>query len=447
MSFPRYPRYKASGVEWLGDVPEHWEVTHLKRTVDPKRQITYGIVQAGPHIPDGVPYIRPADMTDEHGVLAADDVMRTSPEIASAYSRSLIRPGDLVCSIGPSFGKVMVTPQWLDGANLTQGTARIAFKPLHDARYYFWTLRSPFSVAQWESSVGGATFRALNLGPLAETIVSVPPLPEQTAIAEFLDRETGKIDTLVAEQQRLIELLKEKRQAVISHAVTKGLNPNSRLKPSGIEWLGDVPEHWEVTRIKRLAAAISKGTTPTTVGAEFTPMGIRFLKAENITEAGVVEQPEFFISAETHAVLSRSSLHSGDVLVVIAGATTGKSAILQEEFLPANTNQAVAFVRPKNKDFSTYINFWLGTDLVRNLVLLTSVQSAQPNLSMEDLGNIPIPLPPLSERNQILTSLAAFTSQFDTLTAEARRAIDLLQERRTALISAAVTGEIDVRQT
>jgi type I restriction enzyme S subunit len=274
----------------------------------------------------------------------------------------------------------------------------------------------------------------------------IPPLPEQHAIASFLDRETAKIDALIAEQQRLIELLAEKRQTVISRAVTKGLNPNARMKDSGVEWLGQVPEHWEVKRIKRLASVISKGTTPSTVGAEFTIAGIRFLKAENITEAGVVEQPEFYISEEAHAILSRGSLDDGDVLVVIAGATTGKSAVLSKHFLPANTNQAVCYIRPKDKRFSPYISQWLGTRLVRNTILLAAVQSAQPNLSMEDLGNIPIPVPPLAELKEILFFLDYETTKLDTLTAEANRAIELLQERRSALISAAVTGQIDVRK-
>jgi len=169
------------------------------------------------------------------------------------------------------------------------------------------------------------------------------------------------------------------------------------------------------------------------------------LKAENVTEMAVTGDPEFFISSEAHAVLSRSSLQVGDVLVVIAGATTGKSAVLGNDLLPANTNQAVSFIRPKDIRYSPFISGWLSTTSVRRFVALNSVQSAQPNLSMEDLGNIPIPLPPWEELSEIMANLHAETAKIDILTAEAQRAIDLLQERRTALISAAVTGQIDVR--
>ena len=206
-----------------------------------------------------------------------------------------------------------------------------------------------------------------------------------------------------------------------------------------------MPAHWEVRRIKNIAERISKGTTPTTIGAEFTDVGVRFLKAENVTEIAVLGEPEFYISLEAHALLSRSSLEAGDVLVVIAGATTGKSSVLGSDLLPANTNQAVSFIRPKDIRYSMYISSWLNTASVRRFVALNSVQSAQPNLSMEDLGNIPIPLPPGDELSKIMTHLHVETAKIDTLTAEAQRAIDLLQERRTALISAAVTGQIDVR--
>jgi type I restriction enzyme S subunit len=286
----------------------------------------------------------------------------------------------------------------------------------------------------------------LNAGKVRSLPLLLPSLTEQTAIAEFLDRETAKIDGLVAEQRRLIALLKEKRQAVISHAVTKGLHPNAPTKPSGIPWLGDVPAHWEVKSIKRICSVISKGTTPTTIGEEFQSEGIRFIKAENITEAGVLSDPEFFISEDAHARLARGALKAKDVLVVIAGATTGKSAVLKEKLLPANTNQAVSYIRLNEPRVSNFLNLWIGTACVQKLISLNSVQAAQPNLSMEDLGNLPMLVPPISEIEHIEAYLDTELARFDALIAEAERAIELLQERRTALISAAVTGQIDVRQ-
>ena len=254
--YAAYLEYKDSGIEVIGNVPKDWVVGRLKQIVDQNRQITYGIVQAGPNKKNGVPYIRPADMTEEGGVKSYEDLLQTSPEIASGYERSKIKPGDIICSIGPSFGKLMITPEKLDGANLTQGTARVAISSTYNARYFFWALRSTSSFQQWESSVGGATFRALNLAPLADTFVVVPTGEEQQKIANFLDHETIKIDTLIEKQQQLIKLLKEKRQAVISHAVTKGLNPNAPMRDSSVEWLGEVPEHWVSCALKNYSRII-----------------------------------------------------------------------------------------------------------------------------------------------------------------------------------------------
>jgi len=311
------------------------------------------------------------------------------------------------------------------------------------SRYLFWWLSSNYQNIR--NMAGGDLRDGLNLELIGNIAALMPTEAEQTQIARFLDHETARIDALIEEQQRLIELLKEKRQAVISHAVTKGLDPTVPMKDSGVEWLGEVPAHWVVRRIKHLTEVISKGTTPTTIGEDFQDEGIRFLKAENIFGGRVLADPEFFISERAHAALARSALAENDVLVVIAGATTGKSAVLSGDLLPANTNQAVSFIRLRDTRLSEFIQCWLSTDAVQRSISLNSVQSAQPNLSMEDLGEIPVPLPPLDEIDLITDQMATQISIFDGLISEAVNASGLLQERRSALISAAVTGKIDVR--
>jgi type I restriction enzyme S subunit len=443
MSFPRYPKYKSSGVEWLGEVPEHWEVSRLKAIVE--ESLKYGANESAELDDPTLPrFVRITDIGDDGGL--REDTFKSLPvEIAEPY---LLKEGDvLLARSGATVGKSFIYSKQWGTACFAGYLIRARLKQvccIPKWLYYFCQTDS-----YWGYVLGSqiqATIQNVSAEKYSGLRLPLPSPSEQTRIVEFLDRETGKIDELVAEQQRLMELLKEKRQAVISHAVTKGLNPRAPMKPSGIEWLGDVPEHWEVTRIKKLASMISKGTTPTTVGAEFTDDGVRFLKAENVTETGVSAEPAFFISQESHNLLSRSSLDHGDVLVVIAGATTGKSAVLGADLLPANTNQAVSFIRPRDRRFSEHIHLWLGTTMVRNLITLNSVQSAQPNLSMEDLGNLPLPIPPSEELEAIRSYLTKETSKLDALAAEAQKAIDLLQERRTALISAAVTGQIDVRK-
>ncbi len=430
----RYPAYRDSGVEWLGEVPEGWVVSKLSRAIDPRRQITYGIVQAGPHCEGGIPYIRPTDMTDESGVLDESTLMLTSPEIVAAYSRSEVRAGDLVCSIGPSFGKVMVVPESLSGANLTQGTARLAVTLANNhPRFVFWFLRSAIAVNQWESSIGGATFRSLNLEPLAATRLAIPPLPEQTAIAAFLDQETAKIDALVAEQRRLIDLLREKRQAVISHAVTKGLNPNTTLKPSGVEWLGDVPEGWGFKRLS-LVCSFEQGKAHEPYfdeDGDFICVTARFVSTSgekfkrcsaNLTPAAV-----------------------GDILMVMSDLPNGRAlarAFLVDRPNVYAVNQRVCRITTSRDGDARYFAYQLN----RHTSLLSEDDGFnQTHLSNASFTKLMLVVPPADEQKRIADYLDAKTSSFDTLTATAESAIALLQERRAALISAAVTGKIDVR--
>ena len=313
--------------------------------------------------------------------------------------------------------------------------------------YFKYLLKSgPYIAALQASTDSLRDGKSISYEQFGAIPLPYPAPDEQRSIATFLDHETAKIDALIEKQQRLIELLKEKRQAVISHAVTKGLNPNASMKDSGVEWLGKVPSHWAVKRIKQMSSLISKGTTPNTVGEDLADEGVRFLKAENIGKSiAVQQQPEFFISDEVNRKIARSQLQENDVLVIIAGATTGMASILDKAFLPANTNQAVSFIRPVKVASSKLIVRWLSTEFCQRIIWMGAVQAAQPNLSMEDLGNIPIVVPPDDELGEIVEKIDAQSARLDALISKATLAIEMMQERRTALISAAVTGKIDVR--
>lgn len=436
-----YESYRESCIVWLGDVPSHWSVQKLKHFVDDAFPITYGIVQAGPHILDGIPYIRPTDMSDEAGVLSPDELMRTSAQIAEEYSRSKVSTGNLIVSIGPSFGKAMVAPAALDGCNLTQGTARVAVSSNHVPKFVFWALRCSTSFAQWESSVGGATFRALNLKPLAETILPAPPLSEQAAIAAFLDRETAKIDALVEVQKRLIELLKEKRQAVISHAVTKGLDPNAPMKDSGIEWLGKVPSHWNVKRLKHLGSfKAGSGFPHEEQGIEGEALD--FHKVNALAQAdddGFLEPSDNTISFDTARRLGAFVFPEGAIVFAKIGAALllGRVRRLQREACLDN-NLMGFLVEDGNPNFVRHMMTLIRFDYIAN-------PGTVPSLNEPQIANVQIALPPEADQAEIAQYLDDTTARFDTLISEANAGISLLQERRSALISAAVTGKIDVR--
>jgi type I restriction enzyme S subunit len=209
---------KDSGVEWLGEVPEHWEILELKRLKKEGSSITYGIVQAGPHIDDGVPYIRTSDMAGDRLIL--ETCQRTSIEIDESYSRSKVEAGDLVIAIRATVGKVLEVPIELHGANLTQGTAKFCHGTRVDARFIKASFEANYCQSQIMSSAKGATFLEITLDALRRLKIAIPPLDEQEAVVEFLAGATSRLGDLLLAAQQTITLLQERRSALISAAVT-----------------------------------------------------------------------------------------------------------------------------------------------------------------------------------------------------------------------------------
>lgn len=422
MSFPRYPKYKASGVEWLGHVPEGWEVKRLKHNARLLTQKT----DRRDH-PVGLENIEgwsgrflPTETAFEGEGIAFDagDILfgKLRPYLAKAY---------LAKASGEAVGDFHVIRPGvgMEGRFVQYQILNREFIAIVDGS----TFGSKMPRASWEF-VGGMK-------------VTRPPLPEQTAIAEFLDRETGKIDELVAEQRRLIELLREKRQAVISHAVTKGLNPHAPMKPSGIEWLGEVPEHWGVWKLTHAFEKIGSGTTPKTDNRGYYDDGTHpWVNTGDLNDGDLTdcEKKITDLALSDHTTLR--IYPAGSVVIAMYGATIGKLAILK---FPASVNQACCVFSGKLTIEYKFLFFWLLA--YRPQIISLASGGGQPNVNQDILRGLRVACPALAEQITIIKFLEAETAKFDTLTAEAQRAIDLLQERRTALISAAVTGQIDVR--
>jgi type I restriction enzyme S subunit len=263
----------------------------------------------------------------------------------------------------------------------------------------------------------------------------------------FLDWANGRLERAIRAKRKVIALLGEQKQAIIHRAVTRGLDPSVPLKPSGIPWLGDIPQHWEAPRVKQCARKISKGTTPSTEGREILESGpVRFLKAENISTGRITDKPLCFIDEETNRMIRRSQLAEDDILFVIAGATLGKTAVVPVEVLPANTNQAVAFIRPNSRVVPSFLELWLQSPRIKERIWLNAVQSAQPNLSMADLGNFVTPVPTCNEQERILGFLKSATKPMSEAISRLEREIELLREYRTRLVADVVTGKLDVRE-
>jgi type I restriction enzyme, S subunit len=259
-------------------------------------------------------------------------------------------------------------------------------------------------------------------------------------IANFLDRETAKIDALIAEQQRLIELLQEKRQVVISHAVTKGLNPNAPMKESGVEWLGEVPEHWEVGQLRRFAKSVKTGRTPDESDFMEQESGIPWFTPGSFNESTLALEASKHVSVESLNE-GRASLFPGNaVLVVGIGATLGKVGVPSEE---CSGNQQINAIEPSEKLEQGFLALFLTA--AQEQMKISSNASTLGIMNQQKTKELVVSRPPLAEQSQVIDYLDKIIAGIIDMSRQARRVIELLQERRSALISAAVTGQIDVR--
>jgi type I restriction enzyme S subunit len=428
MSYPRYLKYKASGVEWLGEVPGGWSVKPLcalfrrvKRTDRADEQLLSVYRDLGV-VPKA----------------SRDDNFNKPSEDLSQYQ--LVEPGDLVINKMKAWqGSVAIS----DCRGIVS-PAYFTYITTHRecGRYLHYLMRSLPYIACYQTISKGIRINQWDLEPEAHrrTPLLLPPLAEQRAIAAFLDRETKKIDGLVAEQERLIELLKEKRQAVISHAVTKGLDPAAPMKPSGVEWLGDVPAHWEVKRMKTLGAVrYGIGEPP-----KYRDEGTALIRATNVHAGRVNASGMVFVNPADIPTQRIVWLRPGDIIVVRSGAYTGDSAIIPHEYdgAIAGFDMVLRCASDVQPNFVQY--GLLGASLLAQLEL-ASTRAAQPHLNAEELGSCLLVLPPGVEQRAIAACLDRETKKVDDLVAQAESAMALLTERRSALISAAVTGQIDVR--
>ncbi|SIS38282.1 restriction endonuclease subunit S [Insolitispirillum peregrinum] len=442
MTFPRYADYKDSGVEWLGEVPAHWGVVSLKRDI---AFLTSGSRGWAEHYSDdGVLFLRIGNLTRDSITLDLSDIQRVNLPDGAEGERTRVVAGDVLFSITAYLGSVAVAPKGLEEAYVSQ---HVALVRLHQRKFIpawvgYVTL-SNIGISYLETRGYGGTKVQLSLDDVANLIVTTPPLPEQTAIAAFLDHETGKIDALVAEQEKLIALLKEKRQAVISHAVTKGLDPSVPLKDSGIEWLGEVPEHWEISRMKHLCSHVVDclHTTPTYDGELEYPA----IRTADVDRGILLLDQARLVSREIYEErIQRLCPMAGDILYSREGERFGMAALVPED-VNLCLGQRMMMFRTNERAHPAFMMWLLNSDAVYQQVLEKVGGSTSPHVNISDIINFHVPLPPKDEQSRIAERIAIIATSVDTLTAEAERAIALLKERRSALISAAVTGKIDVR--
>jgi type I restriction enzyme S subunit len=427
-----YPAYRDSGVEWMGEIPAHWEVKRLRRVF----QVFNGSTPSSgePAFWEGeIPWVTPEDLGD----LNDRTITSTKRSITEAGYHScgtiLVQAGSLVLSTRAPIGHVA-----LAGINLctNQGCRSLVFRDCVSSEFHYYELLA--ARPELESLGQGSTFRELAKGMLEDVELTGPPEREQRAIAAFLDRETARIDALVAKKVRLIELLQEERTALITRAVTKGREPNVPMKDSGVEWLGEIPAHWEVKKVKRLCL-VRRGASPRPIDDPiyFDDEGeYAWVRIADVTAS------ERYLERTTQRLspLGKSksvALEPGELFVSIA-ATVGKPVITKIKC--CIHDGFVYFVGlHANREFLFYL-LSCG-EPYKGLGKL----GTQLNLNTDTIGDIYLPRPSGAEQEAIVEFLDHETARIDALVSKVRDAIDRLKELRTALISAAVTGKIDVR--
>jgi type I restriction enzyme, S subunit len=418
---PPYPRYKPSGVAWLGRVPEHWQPRRLKSAA----RCWVSNVDKVP-ADDELP-VRLCNYTDVYynERIKPDMGLMETTATADEIQRFGLNVGDVIITKDSEEWSDIAVPSLVaeTADDLVCGYHLAISRPNADALVGEYLLRAFQSCAvnqQFQIAASGVTRYGLPKSAVGDAVLPFPPVDEQRAIADFLDRETARLDMLVGKKLELIEKLKEKRTAIISHTVTRGLNRNVKFKPSGIEWLGKIPQHWNIIKFGHLA---------------------RLRSGENITSEELEDTGDFpvFGGNGIRGYSSRFTHDGTFVLIGRQGALCGNINYASGRFWASEHAVVVIPSRP-------VATTWLG-ELLRAMNLNQySVSAAQPGLAVDTVSALPIPVPPEPEQREIADYLDNETAKLDRMTEKVEAAIEKLREYRTALITAAVTGKIDVRK-
>lgn len=408
-----YPKYKDSGIDWLGQVPEHWKIAQFKRLISIQNGSDHKSIEAETGFP----------VYGSGGVFAfAKDYLYDGESVLLGRKGTIDKP----LYVNEKFWTVD-TMYWSK------------IKPNAYGKFcYYVATTIPFN-----RYLTNTALPSMTQTDLGAHLVAFPDKGEQKAISSFLDKETTRIDTLIAKKTRFIELLKEKRQALITHLVTKGINPNVPMKDSGIEWIGEVPEHWLNRKVFHAFETIGSGTTPPSKEPEWYEGGtIPWITTSELRENEIFETKKC-VTLEALEKFSTLKIYPANSLAIaMYGATIGRLGFLG---VPATTNQACCVLSGERDLNLRFVYFWLiafKDTVIENF----SEGGGQPNINQDVVANLWIPSPSLKEQQSIVENINYESERIDLLISKTQNSIELLIERRSAFITAAVTGQINLRE-
>lgn len=434
----QYDSYKDSGVQWIGEIPSHWEVMQLKNTLCSMQDGTHGTFQRIPS-----PYLLlSAKNVFEDGIHISESESSISKlDYHSIISNGFPSIGDIViCCVG-TIGRCCIYKETQPLA-FQRSVTFLRVKEQVSNLFLLFLIRSNIFQIQLNTLAKTSAQSGVYMGDLASIKVTVPSFLEQQAIASYLDKKCAEIDKAIATQQRRIELLQELRQNIITRAVTRGINPDVPLKDSGVEWIGMVPEHWEIKRIKHCANIfgrigfrgyttedlVSEGEGPITLSPSNMQGKMNYDSCSYLSWYKYNESPEI-------------QIYNGDVLFVKTGSTYGKSAYVENLPMEATINPQIVVFKDFNNCNSKFFYYMLTTHVVQNQVDNTVIGSTIPTIGQEKIRNYVLPIPPFNEQQAIVAYIESETGKLDKQVAKANRQISLLQELKQSIITEVVTGK------
>jgi len=423
----RYDTYKDSGVKWLGEIPSHWEVIKSKYLW----KESFSISENGNE--------ELLSVSQYDGITPAKGDSRSE----SLEGYKIVSENDLVINI-------MLA--WMGGLGVSKfdgivSPAYCVYKLTKDSnpKYLHYLYKTPLYLAEFARHSSGVIPSRWRMytDDFGQVVSLLPPRKEQDAIVGYLDEKMAKIDAAIAQQQKMIDLLNERKQIIINRAVTKGLNPNAKMKDSGVEWIGEVPEHWEVRKVKSITSKVGSGVTPRGGGETYVDKGVMFLRSQNIYFEGFKLDDVAFITDDVDASMSNTRVKEGDVLFNITGGSIGRCCYVPKGFPKANVNQHVSIVRPHN--FSTeYLYYLLRSPMSQMQVDLQQTGGNREGLSAFALKNFVFPIPPKTEQEKIIVYLNDVDLKLEQTIQNCQNQISLLQERKQIIINEVVTGKVKV---
>lgn len=437
----RYPSYKDSGVPWLGEIPSHWHVNQLKFSTTCNDEVLSANTDEGYEIL----YIDISSVSLTKGILNKESL---TFEQAPSRARRVVRDGDILVSTVRTYLKSIAHVEKAE-ENLIASTGFAVLRPISSlsSKFLGYWIQSQGVVGSIMANSVGVSYPAINSTDLVRLPIVSLDILEQELIVAFLDKQLVKIDTIINKQKLLIEKLSEQRQSIITHTMTNGLNPNAAFKYSSIEWLGNIPEHWEVKSSRYVLSQVGSGKTPRGGAEVYTDEGVILIRSQNVHDDGLRLNDVAHITDEADNQQSNSRVLPDDVLLNITGASIGRANIVPKTFPRANVNQHVCILRPiEDSIYPQFLLFLLQSTYSNALIQAEQNGTSREGINFEQIRSFKYPIPPLEEQKQIIGYLNTEIAKIEQMTNATKKIVSSLKEYRSTLITQAVTGKIDVRQ-